>query len=598
MVATRRDLSLPKAVAASGGIEAWNHQNDDLRHLRKMLDAMCTATTVQEAIEEVRAVMSLGHNLWAYAYMRMLHHKNQDLYYATLVARPAMLLPVVYTPTVGEACQKFGKMPFYPRGCYVSINDRGNVKKVLEEYAEAELEKGPDGTPLCDCIVFSDAGRILGLGDLGAWGMGIPIGKLDLYTACAGVNPRRTMPVIIDAGCSGAEGNTDGLVVRDHALYTGAKRPRVTKHSQAGTVLNTAYYEEDGIIEEFMRAAVDTFGKACLLQFEDFNSNDAFPLLAQYREKFLTYNDDIQGTAAVTVAALLGAIKLRKPGCTDLVNELRKDIFLFHGAGSANLGALQLLVKEAGVSKSNLLVTNSRGVVWRSEDGSQGNFRNEQQKEFAYVGEPPFDGKDLVQTIRHAGVTCLIGAVGRHPGCFDKAVVEAMVEVNNPARPVIFALSNPKTQAEVTSKDAYAWSVGTAIYGSGTGMEAVEVAGQMRHPGQVNNVYIFPGMSMAAITCQARSIPDSFFMAAANAVANTLGEEDLKNDRVVPHPDRIREVGVNVAVAVVLEAQRLALAQKPLGEDRQAVRAALQEAMWSPKTGGAAHADQDKAVGG
>merc|ERR1719321_1865193 len=225
-------------------------------------------------------------------------------------------------------------MPLYHRGCYVSIADKGNIKKVLEEYAEAEMSKGPDGKFLCDCIVFSDGNRILGLGDLGAWGMGIPIGKLDLYTVCAGVTPNRTIPVIIDSGCTDRDGNTDKLLIRDHELYTGLKQDRVKHKSEAGTMVNSCYYGKDNLIEEFMQAAVDVFGKNCLLQFEDFNSNDAFPLLAEYREKFLTYNDDIQGTAAVALAGLLGAIKIQNPQETDLISALGKETFLFHGAGS------------------------------------------------------------------------------------------------------------------------------------------------------------------------------------------------------------------------------------------------------------------------
>jgi len=316
---TSGSLSLPEQVAAAGGIQAWNSKNSDLRILLAMLDGMCNATTVEEALEEVAAVMSLGHNLWAYAYMRMLYSKAPDIFYAALLQKPSELLPVVYTPTVGEACQKFGKMPMYGRGCYVSIKHKGNVKKVLEEYAAAHLSKGTFGKYLCDCIVFSDGGRILGLGDLGTWGMGIPIGKLDLYTVCAGVNPRRTIPVMIDAGCLNSDGNTDKLVIRDHELYTGGKQSRKKHQSDVATEVNSAYYGPGNLIEEFMQAAVDTFGKHCLLQFEDFNSNDAFPLLAEYRNKFVTYNDDIQGTASVAVAALMGAIKLRKPDCSDLL---------------------------------------------------------------------------------------------------------------------------------------------------------------------------------------------------------------------------------------------------------------------------------------
>merc|ERR1719161_907897 len=221
------------------------------------MDSMCTAKTVPQALEEVKAVRLLGHDIWAYAYMCMLYNKNMNLYYAALLAEPQTLLPVVYTPTVGEACQKFGKMPMYPRGCYISITDRGRVKDVLREYAEVEMQKDDKGNFLCDCIVFSDAGRILGLGDLGAWGMGIPIGKLDLYTVCAGINPYRTVPVILDAGCYDSNGNTNKLLVRDSPHYTGTKKDRVKHKSDAGTMVNTCYYGADSMIQEYMEAAAD-----------------------------------------------------------------------------------------------------------------------------------------------------------------------------------------------------------------------------------------------------------------------------------------------------------------------------------------------------
>ena len=321
---------LPYTVeVTAGSIAKWNQADPQRAHLLKMLDAACTATTVAQALVEVQSIMELGHNLWAYAYMRMLYSKRPDVYYGLLMAKAEKLLPVVYTPAVGEACQKFGKMPLYERGCYVCISDRGRIRATLEGYAEKYMRRdAPTGKFVCDCMVFSDGGRILGLGDLGAWGMGIPIGKLDLYTVCAGVDPSATIPVILDAGCSDASGNTDRLVVREHAAYTGYKAARVTHESEAGTVVNTAYYGDDNLIDEFMAAAtalfVTTRGGKPLLQFEDFNSNDAFPLLATYRDKYLSYNDDIQGTAAVAVAGLLGALKIRSAPGTDLRAELKR----------------------------------------------------------------------------------------------------------------------------------------------------------------------------------------------------------------------------------------------------------------------------------
>eukprot|EP00947_MAST-08B_sp_MAST-8B-sp1_P005587 g5587.t1 len=555
-------------------------------------------------------MIQLGHYLYAYMYMRNLADRNPDLCYATILAEPSMLLQIMYTPTVGEACQKFGLMPLYSRGCYVSISDRGNIRAVLEEYAATELEVDPGtGKPACDCIVFSDGGRILGLGDLGAWGMGIPLGKLDLYTVCGGLNPRRTVPCILDAGCFDSSRNTARLVIRDHDQYTGERRDRVTHLSEGGTVVNSAYYGADSMVGEFMQAATDLFGTHCLLQFEDFNSNDAFPLLAEYRDKYLTYNDDIQGTAAVTVAGILGGLKLKNPGEKDLIGALRREYYLFHGAGSANLGALKLLHAEGGVPKSRLAVTNSRGLIWKSADGADGSFRNAEQAEFARVGEVrDYNPKDLVAVVEDVQPSCLIGAVGVAPGCFTKPVIAALMKVNgcqgavgqeggpdskqkvyakhgthSNERPIVFALSNPKTQAEITAKDAYEWSEGHAIYGSGTQFDPVTIGAQRFDPGQVNNVYIFPGLSMGAVACQASSIPERFFMVAAEAVANSLSQADLEADRVMPHRSRLREVAQNVATATAVEAQKLGLAGRVLGKDWDEVHAAIGEMMWLPE---------------
>jgi malate dehydrogenase (oxaloacetate-decarboxylating)(NADP+) len=588
MEATPRALSLPKSVAALG-MSKWNQQ-PDVKALCHTVDAMCQATTVVEAVAEIKGIMSLGHNLWAYAYLRALSAKNVDLYYGLLLAEPALLLPVAYTPTVGEACQKFGRLPFYPRGCYVSISDRGNVKGVLKEYAEAMLKRKEDNAEQydCQCIVFSDGGRILGLGDLGTFGMGIPLGKLDLYAVCGGFNPAKTIPVIIDAGCTGPEGNSAGLVIRDSELYTGLKQDRVTHKSEAGTIVNSAYYGADSFIGEFMTAASELFGTGCLLQFEDFNSNDAFPLLAEYRDKYLTYNDDIQGTAAVTVAALLGGIKIQKPACTSLVSETRSLRFLFHGAGSANIGSAMLLLEEAGVPKSSIFITNSTGLIWKSEDGKEGNFKNGEQKAVAMIGKPDC-GKDLVSIVNFVKPSVLIGAVGRNPGCFTEEVMKALLEVQPPEwRPIVFALSNPKTQAEMTAEQCYKYTGGKAIFGSGTRFEKVQVGDKMRDPGQVNNCFIFPGMSFGAMCCEASTIPEKLFMVAAEAVANCLDARDIDNESVVPHPDRLREVGHAVALAVVMEAQASGLARKYLTSvdaSKDIISEALKSKVWSPSPG-------------
>jgi len=570
-----RPLSLPKTVAAMGTTE-WNKQ-DTLKDVLKTLALSCQASTVEDAVAEVKGFMSLGHNVWAYAYLRALCEKDMDLYYGMLLAEPALLLPVAYTPTVGEACQKFGSMPIYQRGCYVSISDRGNLKAVLQEYAEQMLppKENQPGQYDCQCIVFSDGGRILGLGDLGVFGMGIPLGKLDLYTVCGGFDPRKTIPVMIDAGCSVP-------AYRDHALYTGLKQAREkSTHPSFGTEVNTSYYGDKSFIGEFMSAATDLFGTGCLLQFEDFNSNDAFPLLEEYRTKFLTYNDDIQGTASVAVAATLGGIKIQNPSCKSLVEEARQLRFLFHGAGSANLGSAMLLIKEGGVPQSNVFITNSSGLIWKN--GSEGSFKNAEQKSVAYDGKPEC-GKDLVSIINFAKPNVLIGAVGRDPGCFTQDVITAMLQVQPEGRrPIVFALSNPKTQAEITAEQCYKFSDGKAIFGSGTRFEECNVNGKSREPGQVNNFFIFPGMSFGAMVCEASMIPENFFMVAAEAVANCLDAHDIDVESVVPHPGRIREVAEAVAVAVVMEAQAKGIAKKSLGSTQEEVTKALKDLMWNPK---------------
>jgi malic enzyme len=359
-------------------------------------------------------------------------------------------------------------------------------------------------------------------------------------------------------------------------------------------------------VSELLDAARDLFGPACVLQFEDFNSNDAFPLLSTERSRHLTYNDDIQGTAAVCVAAVLGALRLRVPDAESLVAEMRDTVVLFHGAGSANLGTASLMMTEAGVPAGNIFMTNSRGLLWKeSEDGSGedgllggnpsnnkqksgdgarvgplggnfrkdepkrgdgiggkegppggisrnneqqrgdgsgqglpvGNFRNDEQKRVARWGKPSWDSTDLVETIRRIKPDVLVGAVGTLPGCFSRAVVEAMVEVQaekaaaakqcgwldrriqRQFRPTIFALSNPNTQAEITAQDCYAFSRGRAIFGSGTRFAPLEVDSRERRPGQVNNFFIFPGLSFGLMACAAKTVPESLFLAAAEAGA-------------------------------------------------------------------------------
>lgn len=398
--------------------------------------------------------------------------------------------------------------------------------------------------------------------------------------------------------------------------------------------MNACYFGPGNAIDEFMAAAVTVFGRHVLLQFEDFNSNDAFPLLKATRDRFLTYNDDIQGTAAVTVAGILGGLRLRHPDAPQLAPLLKGETFLFHGAGSANLGAAALLVGSAGVDPARIFMTNSKGLIWRAAlaagagattaASERGNYRNEEQRRFAREGKPPFRSEALADVIAAVRPTVLVGAVGVAPGCFDRQVVEALLQAHAPSRawlerwamagpppraagggndgrggaavdrPIVFALSNPKTQAELTAEDAYGWSDGRLIFGSGTSFEPVAVDGRVRAPGQVNNVYIFPGLSFGAAMCRATTLPDEVFLLAAEAVARALSAAELAEDRVVPHPARLREVGLSVATATVLGCQRLGLATRRLGEDEASVRAALSGMMWLPNTKGQSEAAKSR----
>jgi malate dehydrogenase (oxaloacetate-decarboxylating)(NADP+) len=290
----------------------------------------------------------------------------------------------------------------------------------------------------------------------------------------------------------------------------------------------------------------------------------------------------------VVIAAVLGAIKIQKPD-SNLLDEIRSLRVLFHGAGSANLGSASLLINEAGVPADQVKCTNSKGIIWQSADGTEGTFRNNEQKAVAQVGKPEYDSKDLVAIIQHFKPDVLIGAVGVAPGCFTQAVIEAMVAVQQAkptggGRPIVFALSNPTKQAEITAADCYHFSNGAAIFGSGTRFPAAKINGETREPGQVNNFFIFPGMSFGAMKCQAKTIPESFFMVAAEAVANSLDAHDIAVESVVPNPARIRTVSENVAAAVVLKAQADGLAAKPLGKDHPEIAAYLKGAMWSPPT--------------
>jgi malate dehydrogenase (oxaloacetate-decarboxylating)(NADP+) len=441
--------------------------------------------------------------------LQSLQDRNEALFYRVVIENPDEMMPVIYTPTVGLACQEYGHIYRSPRGLYVSAEDRGQVAAVLRNwpYRDARI------------IVVTDGERILGLGDLGASGMGIPIGKLALYTACAGVHPRRCLPVMFDIGT-----NNESLL--EDPLYLGLRRRRLT-----GT-------EYDELVAEFLEATQEVF-PGILVQFEDFANHNAFRLLQDYRDRLPCFNDDIQGTAAVTLAGILSALRV-----TD--RPLRDQTFLFLGAGEAATGIADLLTSalvaegmdEAAARRRSWMV-DSRGLVVRGRQALA-----EHKRPYAHEHPPVVSFLEAVQVLRP---TAIIG-VGAVPGAFTREVIETMARLND--RPIVFALSNPTSRAECTAEQAYAWSGGRALFASGSPFDPLDVDGQRFVPRQGNNSYIFPGVGLGAVAVQASRVTDGMFMVAARRLAETVRDEDLAQGSLFPALSRVREVSARIAVAV------------------------------------------------
>jgi malate dehydrogenase (oxaloacetate-decarboxylating)(NADP+) len=419
---------------------------------------------------------------------------------------PAQYMPIVYTPTVGEACQQFDQIMRRPRGLYLSITRSGQLAKILRNWEEPDVR----------FIVVTDGERILGLGDLGANGMGIPIGKLALYTACAGVPPQLALPIMLDVGT-----NNEALLA--DPLYLGVRQPRVT---------GAAY---DEFLEEFVTAVQDVFPRACI-QFEDFAMPHAAPLLERYRDQVCCFNDDIQGTAAVALAGILGALRITG-------GVLTEQRFLFLGGGSAAIGIAGLLTKamvEAGLPEQD-----ARERSWLFDvDGlvqSQRTDLTPYQRAYAHAHPPATDFAALIEELRP---TAIIG-VSTVAKAFDRRVVEAMARVN--VRPIIFPFSNPTSHAECTAEEAYTWSEGRAVVASGSPFGPVTVGDRTFVPGQGNNVYIFPAMGLAIYATAAKRVSDEMFITAARSLAAQVTAADLAVGRVYPPQSTI--VATSQAVA-------------------------------------------------
>jgi malate dehydrogenase (oxaloacetate-decarboxylating)(NADP+) len=469
--------------------------------------------------------------------LNALHDRNEALFFRVLCDNIDEMQPLVYTPTVGLACQKFGLVFQRPRGIFIGTNDRGHVAEVLCNWP---YQAG--------IIVVTDGERILGLGDLGANGMGIPVGKLSLYVACAGVSPQLCLPVTIDVG-------TNNETLLKDPFYVGLRQRRVT---------GAAY---DELIDEFITAARAVF-PGVVIQFEDFANHNAFRLLHKYRDRICTFNDDIQGTASVVLAGLFSALRVTG-------GKLGDQKILFLGAGEAATGIADLVAAamvaeglSAAQARQRCWLVDSKGMVIKSRTDLAAH-KIPYAQDHAPIG-------DFLSAIKTLQPTAIIGvaAVG---GAFTREVVEEMTRINE--RPIIFALSNPTSQAECDAEQAYRWSRGRALFACGSPFDPVTLNGKTFVPRQGNNSYIFPGIGLGAITSGARHITDDMFMTAAHTLAHLVTESDLEQGSLYPALPRIREVSAHIATAVADTAYKNGLAGKPKPQD---VMADVQSQMYDP----------------
>ena len=468
--------------------------------------------TESEDLQLSRVMLQLGHkttDLDRYIYLANLLDHDETLFYRTIMSDPARFLPIVYDPTIGEVCLKFGHLYRQARGMYLSITRRGKVKEVLRNWPQKDVR----------FICVTDGGRILGLGDLGANGAGIPIGKLQLYTACAGVPPQFLLPMYLDAGTNNEQYLHD-------PLYLGLRKTRPSKEDLYS------------FVDEFVDAVQEVFPKCCI-HFEDWTGVDAVHLLERYRDKYCVYNDDVQGTAGIVLAGMINAAKIKGTKLSD-------EKYLFLGAGSAGIGLANLLC--SALVEEGLTLEQAQSKVYMFDiNGLLESTRTDLvdfQQVYAHKHAPT---RDFVAAIESIRPTTIIGAstIG---GAFNQKVIESMSRINE--RPVILALSNPTEKAECTPEQAYTWSKGKAIYASGVQFPPVKFGGKTYLPGQANNFYIFPAIGMAIFATQASRVTDELFIEAARAVADQVPPDLLQQGLLYPPQSNILESEIQTAARV------------------------------------------------
>jgi malate dehydrogenase (oxaloacetate-decarboxylating)(NADP+) len=492
------------------------------------------AQLVSRVMESLRRV---PRDIDKYMALSSLQERNERVFYRAVIDHLDEIMPLIYTPTVGEACREFSHIAREPKGFFITPDDRGRIAKILDNWPEKDIR----------VIVVTDGQRILGLGDLGANGMGIPIGKLAIYTACAGIDPNACLPVTLDVGTNNEE-------LRKDVLYLGYPRPRLE---------GKAYFD---LVEEFVTAVQLRYPEA-LIQFEDFLTPNAYALLNKYRERVLCFNDDIQGTAAVALAGVYSSTRITGVPFRDLR-------IMFLGAGSAATGIADLMTAafvDAGLdpdeARRRLWFVDVNGLVVKERTDLMAH-------NLPYAHDhPPLGFLEAIDAIRPQ---VLIGATGA-PGTFTRTVVERMSEIN--PRPVLFALSNPTSRAECTPDQAYTWSGGRAIFASGSPFAPVTYGDRVLRPAQGNNAYVFPGIGLGAVACRARTLPDELFLAAARTLANLVRRKDLDEGALYPPLQEIRKISLAIAVSIATKAYEMKLTRQARPRN---IRRSVEALMYRP----------------
>ncbi|GLI67513.1 hypothetical protein VaNZ11_011718 [Volvox africanus] len=485
-----------------------------------------------------------------YMYLRELREHDTTKYYQLMLNNAQQVLPFIYTPTVGQACQEYHSLGIKTRGLYLSLNDRGSILSKLRSWPQQDIQ----------VIVVTDGERILGLGDLGANGMGISEGKIELYTAAAGVDPSKCLPIALDVGTNNAK-------LRESPEYKGLRSARPSDE------------EYDAFVDEFMQA-LKVWRPHVLLQYEDFGNHNAFRVLEKYQSGFCCFNDDIQGTAGITLAALLGALRIRG-------GRLSEQRILFLGAGEAACGIATLISycmhRREGLSEESsrqrCYLMDSKGLVVASRTDLQ-----HHKKPFAHDAPSV---RTLIEAVRMLKPTAIIG-VSAVPNTFDEEVIKAMAELNE--RPIIFPLSNPTSLSECTFEQAIKWTDGRVIFASGSPFDPIEYKGELHNAPQANNAYIFPAVGHAAVLTKAKIIPQAVFLVAAEQLAAMATIKELQTGSVFPQFSNIRSISAAIMAAVVRYLVNTGLGTVPAGWEGHDTGEGLdwrhmaKAAMWSPSS--------------